>query len=154
MRLNLLCHWNGQIKSEAHSHALPPPGKKGRTYICSCMLYLRPTKGAKLLMKAWIKELQDQPWSPRRKANDQPGLNWALNKTAGQVFINTSTKCQNSNVFLFLKIRSYVPEAFSRYCCRLSTCCWKDCGLNDQEMIQSVTFKSWKEQCSYYTVLD
>lgn len=73
------------IKPEAHSHALPPPGKKGRTYICSCMLYLRPTKGAKLLMKAWIKELQDQPWSPRRKANDQPGLNWALNKTAGQV---------------------------------------------------------------------
>lgn len=98
--------------------------------------------GAKLLMKAWIKELQDQPWSPRRKANDQPGLNWALNKTAGQVFITTSTKCQNSNVFLFLKIRSYVPEAFSRYCCRLSTCCWKDCGLNDQEMTQSVTFKS------------
>ncbi|KAL8464997.1 hypothetical protein ACS0TY_034468 [Phlomoides rotata] len=36
-------------------------------------------------MTKWIEELQDQPWSRAKKANDQPGLNWALNKTAGQV---------------------------------------------------------------------
>ena len=77
----------GQLKPEDHSHALPPPGKKGRTYICSCMLFLRPTEGAKLLMRAWIKELQERQWSPSQKANDQPAFNWALNKTAGQVHV-------------------------------------------------------------------
>lgn len=81
----------GQLKPEDHSHALPPPGKKGRTYICSCMLFLRPTEGAKLLMRAWIKELEERHWSPSRKANDQPAFNWALNKTAGQVLATTST---------------------------------------------------------------
>ncbi|KAL1546376.1 UDP-D-xylose:L-fucose alpha-1,3-D-xylosyltransferase mgp4 [Salvia divinorum] len=73
------------VKPLNHSHDLPPPGKKGRTYICSCLIYLRPTVGAKLLMKKWIEELQDQPWSRAKKANDQPAFNWALNKTAGQV---------------------------------------------------------------------
>lgn len=73
------------VKPEDHSHALPPPGKKGRTYICSCMLFLRPTEGAKLLMRTWIKELEERQWSPSSRANDQPAFNWALNKTAGQV---------------------------------------------------------------------
>lgn len=36
-------------------------------------------------MKKWIEELQDQPWSKAKKANDQPGFNWALQKTAEQV---------------------------------------------------------------------
>lgn len=74
-----------QVKPLNHSNALPPPGKKGRPYICSCMIYMRPTKGAKLVMKKWIEELQDQPWSKAKKANDQPGFNWALQKTAEQV---------------------------------------------------------------------
>lgn len=78
-----------QLKPEDHSHALPPPGKKGRTYICSCMLFLRPTEGAKLLMRAWIKELQERQWSPSQKTNDQPAFNWALNHTAGQVHTRT-----------------------------------------------------------------
>lgn len=73
------------LKPEDHSHALPPPGKKGRTYICSCMLFLRPTEGAKLLLRAWMKELHEHQWSPSLKANDQPAFNWALNHTAGQV---------------------------------------------------------------------
>lgn len=73
------------VKPLNHSHDLPPPGKKGRTYICSCMIFLRPTGGAKLVMKKWIEELQAQPWSNTKKANDQPAFNWALNKTAGQV---------------------------------------------------------------------
>ncbi|XP_059651312.1 UDP-D-xylose:L-fucose alpha-1,3-D-xylosyltransferase MGP4-like [Cornus florida] len=73
------------VKPLNHSHDLPPPGKKGRTYICSCMIYLRPTNGAKLVMNKWIEELQAQPWSKAKKSNDQPAFNWALNKTAGQV---------------------------------------------------------------------
>ena len=68
-----------------HSHDLPPPGKKGRTYICSCMLFLRPTSGAKKVMKQWIEEMQLQPWSTKKKSNDQPAFNWALNKTHSEV---------------------------------------------------------------------
>lgn len=49
------------------------------------MIYMRPTDGAKLVMKKWIEELTAQPWSKAKKANDQPAFNWALNKTAGQV---------------------------------------------------------------------
>lgn len=79
---NFICN---QVKPLNHSNALPPPGKKGRPYICSCMIYMRPTTGAKLVMKKWIEELQDQPWSKEKKANDQPGFNWALMKTAGEV---------------------------------------------------------------------
>ena len=98
-----LSGWNFgmQVKPLDHSHELPPPGKKGRTYICSCMIFLRPTEGAKLLLRKWIEELKEQPWSKQRKANDQPGFNWALNKTAGQVcfsLISSFTMQQNSNV--------------------------------------------------------
>ncbi|KAL8457378.1 hypothetical protein ACS0TY_035295 [Phlomoides rotata] len=39
-------------------------------------------------MTKWIEELQDQPWSRAKKANDQPGFNWALNKTTGQISQN------------------------------------------------------------------
>lgn len=81
------------MKPLDHSHDLPPPGKKGRSYICSCMIYLRPTDGAKLVMKKWIEELQAQPWSKAKKANDQPAFNWALNKTAGQVCAVGNLNC-------------------------------------------------------------
>ena len=84
-----------QVKPLNHSHGLPPPGKKGRPYICSCMIYARPTNGAKLIMKKWIEEMQIQPWSRAKKSNDQPAFNWALNKTVEQVccflFISFST---------------------------------------------------------------
>ncbi|RZS16948.1 hypothetical protein BHM03_00049024 [Ensete ventricosum] len=73
------------VKPLNHPHDLPPPGKKGRTYICSCMIFLHPTRGAKEVMRSWIEELQNQPWSVKKKSNDQPAFNWALNKTAGQV---------------------------------------------------------------------
>ncbi|MQM10376.1 hypothetical protein Taro_043269 [Colocasia esculenta] len=72
------------VKPLNHPHSLPPPGKKGRTYICSCMIFLRPTTGAKKVMKKWIEEMQNQPWSKARKSNDQPAFNWALNKTASE----------------------------------------------------------------------
>ncbi|KAF9602977.1 hypothetical protein IFM89_032980 [Coptis chinensis] len=51
------------------------------------MIFLRPTNGAKQVMKKWIEELQGQPWSGKAKSNDQLGFNWALNKTAGQCVI-------------------------------------------------------------------
>lgn len=83
--INPLCFLDDQVKPLNHSHDLPPPGKKGRTYICSCMIFLRPTTGGKLIMKKWIEELQAQPWSKAKKSNDQPAFNWALNRTAGAV---------------------------------------------------------------------
>ncbi|KAH9310586.1 hypothetical protein KI387_025621 [Taxus chinensis] len=73
------------VKPLNHSNSLPPPGKKGRTYICSCMIFLRPTSGAKLVLKKWMEELEMQPWSRTTKTNDQPAFNWALNKTANQI---------------------------------------------------------------------
>ncbi|KAI4990485.1 hypothetical protein ZWY2020_038848 [Hordeum vulgare] len=38
-----------QVKPLNHSHALPPPGKKGRPCICSCMIFLQPTEGSKFV---------------------------------------------------------------------------------------------------------
>lgn len=98
------------VKPLDHSHELPPPGKKGRTYICSCLIYLRPTVGAKLLMKKWIEELQDQPWSRAKKANDQPGFNWALNKTAGQVDVYLLPQKAFPTGGLYFKNKTWVKE--------------------------------------------
>lgn len=105
-----------QVKPLNHSHGLPPPGKKGRPYICSCMIYARPTNGAKLIMKKWIEEMQMQPWTRAKKSNDQPAFNWALNKTVEQVccflFISFST----STLQHLLQETSFVleyPVAFS-----------------------------------------
>ncbi len=75
-----------QVKPETRSHELPPPGKKGRTHLCSCMLFLRPTEGARFLLHLWIEELQGQPWTFHVRENDQPGFTRALNKTASQVW--------------------------------------------------------------------
>ncbi|CAA7013102.1 unnamed protein product [Microthlaspi erraticum] len=72
-----------KIKLLNHSHDLPRPDRNGATYICSCTIFLRPTIGAKLLMKTWIDELQ--AGSKAFEGNDQPAFNWALNKTAHQV---------------------------------------------------------------------
>ncbi|KAK6142753.1 hypothetical protein DH2020_023101 [Rehmannia glutinosa] len=98
------------VKPLNHSHDLPPPGKKGRTYICSCMIYLRPTTGAKLLMKKWIDELQDQPWSRAKKANDQPAFNWALNKTSGQVDVYLLPQNAFPTGGLYFKNKTWVQE--------------------------------------------
>ncbi|GMP43665.1 hypothetical protein CsSME_00012942 [Camellia sinensis var. sinensis] len=98
------------VKPLNHSHALPPPGKKGRTYICSCMIFLRPTSGAKLVMKKWIEELQAQPWSKAKKANDQPAFNWALNKTAGQVDLYLLPQAAFPTGGLYFKNRTWVQE--------------------------------------------
>ncbi|KAL8114095.1 hypothetical protein AgCh_021102 [Apium graveolens] len=98
------------VKPLNHSHALPPPGKKGRTYIYSCMIYMRPTREAKLVMEAWIAELQAQPWSKVKKANDQPAFNWALNKTAGQVDLYLLPQAAFPTGGLYFKNPDWVQE--------------------------------------------
>lgn len=98
------------VKPLNHSHDLPPPGKKGRTYICSCMIYLRPTSGAKLVLKKWIEELQAQPWSQAKKSNDQPAFNWALNKTAGQVDLYLLPQAAFPTGGLYFKNQTWVQE--------------------------------------------
>ncbi|KAG6499940.1 hypothetical protein ZIOFF_039754 [Zingiber officinale] len=74
-----------QVKPLNHSHDLPRPGTNGKTYVCSCMIFLRPTRGAKKALSSWIEEIQNQPWSENTHTNDQPAFNSALNKTAGEV---------------------------------------------------------------------
>lgn len=51
-------------------------------------------------MKKWIEELQDEPWSKAKKANDQPAFNWALNKTSGQVDMQFSVNTAASYILL------------------------------------------------------
>jgi len=112
---------NQQVKPLDHPHDLPPPNKKGRTYICSCMIYLRPTDGAKLVMKKWIKELKEQPWSKKIKSNDQPAFNWALNKTAGEVclfpVLNYGCRSRISYILIHKQIscRSCIANTLSFY---------------------------------------
>ncbi|KAL4190063.1 hypothetical protein AMTRI_Chr08g168540 [Amborella trichopoda] len=103
------------VKPPNHSHDLPAPGKKGRTYICSCMIFLRPTPGAKLVMKKWIEELQVQPWSTKTKTNDQPAFNWALNKTAGQVDLYLLPQTGFPSGGLYFKNQTWVDETKGKH---------------------------------------
>lgn len=103
------------VKPLDHSHDLPPPGKKGRTYICSCMIFLRPTDGAKLVMKKWIEELRAEPWSKAKKANDQPAFNWALNKTAGQVDLYLLPQSAFPTGGLYFKNQTWVEETKGKH---------------------------------------
>ncbi|KAG6499936.1 UDP-D-xylose:L-fucose alpha-1,3-D-xylosyltransferase-like [Zingiber officinale] len=73
------------VKPLNHSHNLPPPENDGQTNICSCMIFLRPTRGGKKLIRSWIEEIQKQHWSKAAKTNDQPAFNCALRKTAKEV---------------------------------------------------------------------
>lgn len=112
-----------QVKPLNHSHGLPPPGKKGRPYICSCMIYARPTNGAKLIMKKWIEEMQIQPWTRAKKSNDQPAFNWALNKTVAQVHC-------------FLLFHILLP--YSSTCCKKLHLCW-----NTLLPFHFMTYRCW-----------
>ncbi|PKA56051.1 rhamnogalacturonan II specific xylosyltransferase [Apostasia shenzhenica] len=103
------------VKPLNHPHSLPPPGKKGRTYICSCMIFLRPTDGAKVVMKKWIEELQLQPWSKKTKSNDQPAFNWALNKTAGQVDLYLLPQAAFPSGGLYFKNETWVSETKGKH---------------------------------------
>ncbi|XP_043716348.1 UDP-D-xylose:L-fucose alpha-1,3-D-xylosyltransferase MGP4-like [Telopea speciosissima] len=98
------------VKPLNHPHELPAPGKKGRTYICSCMIFMHPTNGAKQVMRKWIEELQDQPWSKTRKSNDQPAFNWALNRTAGQVDLYLLPQVAFPSGGLYFKNQTWVQQ--------------------------------------------
>ncbi len=76
--------WSGETRNSLTWTATT--WKKGCTHLCSCMLFLRPTEGARLLLHLWIKELQGQPWTFHVRENEQPGFTRALNKTASQVW--------------------------------------------------------------------
>ncbi|KOM25496.1 hypothetical protein LR48_Vigan107s001500 [Vigna angularis] len=99
-----------QIKPLNHSHDLPPPGKKGRPYICSCMIFLHPTNEAKLVLKKWIEELQIQPWSKTVKSNDQPAFNWALMKIAKEVDMYLLPQAAFPTGGLYFKNKTWVKE--------------------------------------------
>lgn len=53
-------------------------------------------------MKKWIEELQAEPWSKAKKANDQPAFNWALNKTAGQVCSVCLSGCYQTEIMILM----------------------------------------------------
>ncbi|KAK6930171.1 Nucleotide-diphospho-sugar transferase [Dillenia turbinata] len=103
------------VKPIDHSHDLPPPGKKGRPYICSCMIFLCPTSGAKLVLKKWIEELQLQPWSKAQKANDQPAFNWALLKTKEQVDLYLLPQAAFPTGGLYFRNKTWVKETKGKH---------------------------------------
>ncbi|KAK7399831.1 hypothetical protein VNO78_11024 [Psophocarpus tetragonolobus] len=103
------------IKPLNHSHDLPPPGKKGRPYICSCMIFLRPTDRAKLVLKKWIEELQIQPWSKTVKSNDQPAFNWALMKIAKEVDLYLLPQAAFPTGGLYFKNKTWVKETKGKH---------------------------------------
>ncbi|KAF3784129.1 UDP-D-xyloseL-fucose alpha-1-3-D-xylosyltransferase [Nymphaea thermarum] len=103
------------VKPLDHPHTLPAPGKKGRTYICSCMIFLRPTIGAKKVMKKWIEELQMQPWTSKKKTNDQPAFNWALNKTAGEVDLYLLPQVAFPSGGLYFKNETWVQQTKGKH---------------------------------------
>ncbi|KAK8958100.1 hypothetical protein KSP40_PGU015008 [Platanthera guangdongensis] len=103
------------VKPLNHPHSLPQPSKKGRTYICSCMIFLRPTNGAKALLRKWIEELQLQPWSKKSRSNDQPAFNWALNKTSGQVDMYLLPQAAFPSGGLYFKNETWVKETEGKH---------------------------------------
>ncbi|KAL1206257.1 UDP-D-xylose:L-fucose alpha-1,3-D-xylosyltransferase 1 [Cardamine amara subsp. amara] len=106
-----------QIKPLNHSHDLPPFGQYGGTYMCSCFIFLRPTNGAKLLMKKWIEELQTQAWSEsnRFKANDQPAFNLALQKTVHEVDLYLLSQVAFPTGGLYFKNETWVKETKGKH---------------------------------------
>ncbi|XP_057416091.1 UDP-D-xylose:L-fucose alpha-1,3-D-xylosyltransferase MGP4-like [Lotus japonicus] len=104
-----------EIKPLNHSHDLPPPGKKGRPYICSCMIFLHPTDGSKLILKKWIEELELQPWSRTKKSNDQPAFNWALMKNAKEVDLYLLPQPAFPTGGLYFKNKTWVKETKGKH---------------------------------------
>ncbi|CAN6969728.1 unnamed protein product [Brassica rapa subsp. trilocularis] len=105
--------FGSKIKPLNQSHDLPPPDRNGVTYICSCMIFLRPTNGAKLLMKKWNKELQDG--TKAYEGNDQPAFNWALNKTASQVDLYLLSQAAFPTGGLYFQNATWVEETKGKH---------------------------------------
>ncbi|KAF8091977.1 hypothetical protein N665_0430s0014 [Sinapis alba] len=98
------------IKPLNHSHGLPP-SRNGVTYVCSCMIFLRCTSGAKLLLKKWVEEIRAQPWSntEAKKPHDQPAFNRALHKTT-QVDVYLLPQSAFPSGGLYFKNEKWVNE--------------------------------------------
>ncbi|KAJ7962492.1 Glycosyltransferase [Quillaja saponaria] len=104
------------VKPMNHSNDLLSPGKNGRTYMGSYMIFLRPTVGAKLVMSKWIKELQIQPWSKGNKSNyDQSAFNWALKKTTREVDLYLLPQAAFPPGRLFFKNKTWVKETKGKH---------------------------------------
>ncbi|KAG7585450.1 Nucleotide-diphospho-sugar transferase [Arabidopsis thaliana x Arabidopsis arenosa] len=105
------------IKPLNHSHGLPPRSRSGVTYVCSCMIFLRSTDGAKLLMKTWVEEIQAQPWNntQAKKPHDQPAFNRALHKTANQVDVYLLPQSAFPSGGLYFKNETWVNETKGKH---------------------------------------
>ncbi|CAE5960433.1 unnamed protein product [Arabidopsis arenosa] len=105
------------IKPLNHSHGLPPRSRGGVTYVCSCMIFLRSTDGAKLLMKTWVEEIQAQPWNntQAKKPHDQPAFNRALHKTANQVDVYLLPQSAFPSGGLYFKNETWVNETKGKH---------------------------------------
>ncbi|KFK27221.1 hypothetical protein AALP_AA8G353300 [Arabis alpina] len=104
-----------EIKHLNHSHNFSIPEQNGWSYICSCMLFLRPTNAAKLLMKKWIEEIQAQPWFNGMNGNDQPALNRALRKTPGQVDLYLLSQAAFPTGGLYFRNAKWVKETKGKH---------------------------------------
>lgn len=79
------------------------------------MIFLRPTFGAKLVLRKWIEELEIQPWSRTKKTNDQPAFNWALNKTADQVKLYLLPQYAFPTGGLYFKNETWLKETEGKH---------------------------------------
>ncbi|KAH0854566.1 LOW QUALITY PROTEIN: hypothetical protein HID58_063709 [Brassica napus] len=104
------------IKPLNYSHGLPP-SRNGVTYVCSCMIFLRCTSGAKLLLKKWVEEIRAQPWSntEAKKPHDQPAFNRALHKTTHQVDVYLLPQSAFPSGGLYFKNKKWVNETNGKH---------------------------------------
>ncbi|KAF8109825.1 hypothetical protein N665_0090s0008 [Sinapis alba] len=104
------------IKTLNHSHGLPT-SRNGVTYVCSCMIFLRCTSGAKLLLKKWVEEIRAQPWSntEAKKPHDQPAFNRALHKTTHQVDVYLLPQSAFPSGGLYFKNKKWVNETKGKH---------------------------------------
>ncbi|CAN6542901.1 unnamed protein product [Malus baccata var. baccata] len=64
-----------------------------------------------MVIKKWIEELKDQPWSREKKANDQPAFNWALdNKLINKVDLYLLPQAAFPTGGLYFKNKTWVRE--------------------------------------------
>ncbi|KAM1203830.1 hypothetical protein FF1_019829 [Malus domestica] len=64
-----------------------------------------------MVIKKWIEELKDQPWSREKKANDQPAFNWALdNKLVNKVDLYLLPHATFPTGGLYFKNKTWVRE--------------------------------------------
>ncbi|CAF1715075.1 hypothetical protein Bca4012_040635 [Brassica carinata] len=63
-----------------------------------------------------VKRGGHQPWSKLKKANDQPALNWTLNKTAHQMDLYLLSQAAFPTGGLYFKNETWVKETKGKAC--------------------------------------